>query len=98
MLVLVGMALLVLSAIWIAQPPKVKSYWVEKDSGSGPWTMESGSRTEEERQEQLERELQLDGPFIILKTTSDVSVRFTSPSSSGVQELNRSEVIPKVDY
>ena len=92
------MGCLVVSAIFLSRPTQVKTRWVEKDSGDGPWKMATGSRTEEEEAEQLDKDLQLDGPFIILKTTSDVSVRFTTPTSAAGQEMNRSEVIPRVDY
>jgi hypothetical protein len=96
--VLLSMGCLVSITIFLSRTPQVKSRWVEKSSGDGPYKMATGSRTEEEKAEQLEKDLQLDGPFIILKTTSDVSVRFTTPTSAAGQEMNRSEVIPRVDY
>lgn len=97
-LVLLAMGCLLATAIFLARTPQVKTRWVEKNSGDGPWKMATGSRSEEEKAEQSEKDLQLDGPFIILKTTSDVSVRFTTPTSAAGQEMNRSEVIPQVDY
>lgn len=91
------MALILTVTIVLAQPAKVKSMWIEKEKGSGPWTIESGSRSEEEQQAALEESLKLDGPFIILRTTSEVSVKF-STSSGEQRSMNQSENIPNVAY
>ena len=94
-----GAFLLILTFWFLKSPPQqVNTYWVEKEGGDGPYNLKTGSRSEEARRKELDRDLQLDGPFIILQTTSDVSIIFTTPAVGRSEEFNQSDIIPQVKY
>jgi hypothetical protein len=74
------------------------TYWVETEGGDGPYQLKTGSRSEENRRKQLAHDLQLDGPFVVLKTTSEVGVILSTPALGRSDEFNQGDVIPKVNY
>ena len=91
--------LVVTIGIWYGQSSReVGTYWIDKKDGGGPWTVESGSRTEEEKAKALENSLQPDAPIAILKSTSEVGVLFSTGAGSGGAELNQVEAIPEAKY
>ena len=96
----IGGALLLLGSLLFFNNPKfqVGTYWVEKENGQGPYILKTGSRSEENRRKELAHDLQLDGPFVILKTTSEVGIIFTTPAVGRSDEFNHSDVIPQVKY
>jgi hypothetical protein len=74
------------------------STWIDHEGGDGPYTLPTGSRSEEEKAKQLEEDLTLDGPFVILKTTSEVEVIFSKANLGEPAEFNKSDIIPEVKY
>lgn len=97
--ILVGIIIVVTAIVWLAKPSQeVGTYWIEKETGDGPYQLKTGSRSEEERRKNLENVIRLDGDFEVQENPSDTPVHFsTGPGiQPGVEKGH--DRIPEVNY
>ena len=97
---IIGGAMILLGSLLFLKstPTQVGTYWIDKEGGQGPYLLKTGNRSEENRRKELAHDLQLDGPFVILQSTSEVGIIFTTPAVGRSHEFDHSDIIPQVKY
>jgi len=99
MAILAGVALIIFGGIWMARPHQgVGTYWVDKQSGTGPYQLKTGSRSEEEREKELKNVIRVDGEFEVQENPSKVPIYFSTGPGVQSEVENSPETIPEVKY
>lgn len=97
-IVLASIASLSFGAIVLKSSFKHKTSPFELDREHQNHASPARHHVQQQRSNDMEQGLQVDGPLAILKNTSDIQILFSRSETTNLKSFNRSEQIPEIHY
>ena len=87
-----------LGALALASKLSIKTPWFSLHSEPSLHPITSKKPPQQQIAQDLERDLKIDGPLVVLKDTSEIEILFSRSETTSLRSFNHSDKIPEVHY